>query len=111
MIYVPEKNADLCYIYDIPSGLLKSYSITEYNTNPLNLHVDYIYENKHYRSFTKEVPLTSISNDCLLNDNLTTDFLYRNDIIDILVLVLLLCIFIIYPTFYLLGKFNKKYFK
>lgn len=111
MIYVPELDTDLCYIYDIPSGVLKSYSITEFNNSPEKINVKYIYENKHYREEIKEISTISLSNNCLDNNKLTTDFLYRNDIIDILVLVLLLCVFIIYPTFYLLGKFNKKYFK
>lgn len=97
-VYLPIDNVNdfACY------SVLDKDTIRAYSTRPqINTSSNYVdfYINSHYlekegtQSFGSYSPYLP---ECISSDAITTDFYYRNDMSQILIMFIILCIFIFY---------------
>lgn len=92
MIYVPEKENYACYVVR-SEEVIRAYEDIPRNNTEVNYR-DYYYNSNYLyndgvQSFSQYTTLPT----CLDNNNVTSDYYYRNDFADILIIFLIMCIF------------------
>ena len=100
MIYVPNLDNNSCYVFQ-DTMILREYKTTNINSD--NQYVDYNTAN-HYTSISGTEYLTSVPS-CINEQDLTSDFYYRNDLSHILVIFFIMFIFIIYIPMKIIFRF------
>lgn len=104
MVYVPSYNNNNCVvIYN--ADTIRVYDRVPTNNTPTN-YTDY-YINSHYISNRGSVTYNYNVN-CINNDDITTNWIYRNDLSDILLSFILICIIIFYPVSLIFRKFFRR---
>lgn len=106
MLYVPD-NTFSCYVVN------DSNTIRAYHTNPnYNTVVNYTdyYVNSHYMSREGSQTFSNYSTlpTCIDSNNLTTDFYYRNDLADILIIFSIIIIFGFILPWKIISRFWKR---
>ena len=101
-LYVPNKNLQ-CYILK-DRNTLRGY----FNKPTLNSNADYydFYLDQHYNSI-KGTELIETDINCL--DNITYNYLYRNDIVEILIFFVIVAGFVIYLPIKILFRFSRRF--
>lgn len=101
-LYVPNKNLQ-CYILK-DRNTLRGY----FNKPTLNSNADYydFYLDQHYNSI-KGTELIETDINCL--DNITYNYLYRNDIVEILIFFVIVAGFVIYLPIKILFRFFRRF--
>lgn len=92
MLYVPKFNDNNCVV------LTNSDTIRVYDVKPTqNSNVAYTdyYINSHYLTNTGTQNFNYYNENIVCRTDITNDFYYRNDISDILIIFMILCIFCI----------------
>lgn len=101
MIYLPEINQDSCYFYLDNNTIVELPNNFEYGVTYKSNHFSI---NNHYESYEKNVTLIDTIY-CINNQKLTTNYLYRSDLTDIIIFFLFVCIFIVYIPYRLASRF------
>lgn len=106
MLYVPD-NTFSCYVVN------DANTIRAYHTNPnYNTVVNYTdyYVNSHYMSREGSQTFSNYSTlpTCIDSNNLTTDFYYRNDLADILIIFSIIIIFGFLLPWKIISRFWKR---
>lgn len=109
-IYVPDTTNYKCF-YVRSEGVIRAYKQNPtYNSNieyrDYYINSNYIYTDG-YQSFSQYSTLPV----CLSSNDITTDFYYRNDIADILIIFVILSIFIIYLPCKIFSRFFGRWLK
>jgi len=109
-IYVPDTTNYKCF-YVRSEGVIRAYKqVPQNNTNieyrDYYINSNYIYSD-NYQSFGQYTTLPV----CLSSNDITTDFYYRNDIADILIIFVILAIFIIYLPYKIFSRFFGRWLK
>lgn len=106
MVYVPSFNSNNCVV--ISNGdTIRVYDRIPTN-NTTTYYTDY-YINSHYLSVRGSTNYNYNVN-CISSDNITTNWIYRNDLVDILLIFILICIIIIIPFRFVFKKFLRRFF-
>lgn len=104
-IYVPYTDYNCYVVYD-------KDTIRAFHTAPqLNSYADYTdyFINSHYISRDGRTNFYNTLPVCLDKSNLTTEFYYRNDLSDILIIIFILFFFCFYiPYKFIISKFIKR---
>lgn len=91
MIYVPDLNYECYYVHS--EGVIRAYEEMPENNKEINYRDYYINSNYIYKDgYTNFGSYTTLPT-CLETSLLTNDVYYRNDLADILVIFLIMCIF------------------
>lgn len=106
MIYVPNNEYSCYVIYD--SETIRAYkTIPEYEKQ-----IDYVdyYVNSHYMSNDglETFTISSTLPNCIDKSKITSEFYYRNDFTDILIIFVLMAFICLYLPFKLVFRFFKK---
>lgn len=115
MIYVPDTSYP-CY------EVIDRHTIRVYKDTPVySKTIEYfdVYLDEHYLTGSTYSTWYWYNNEsshstlptCILKDNLTSDFWYRNDLADILIIFLILAIFIILVPFRIFSRFLGRWLK
>lgn len=97
MIYVPEKNENKCYVVQ-SEGVIRAYEYRPYNNANVSYRDYYIDSGYIYRDGQQQFSSYSTIPVCLDNNELTSGYLYRNDIDKIFIvffIILFICYFIL----------------
>lgn len=98
MIYVPSYSSSNCV--SIRSGdVIRVYATTPTSNSTIN-YVDY-YINSHYISLEGTQIFSNYATlpTCVSSAEVTTDFYYRNDLADIMIIFFIICVFAFYIPF------------
>lgn len=107
MIYVPDINY-ACYVVQ-SEGVIRAYEqIPNYNST-INYRDYYINSNYIYRDSYTSFGSYSTLPTCLSNDNLTTDYWYRNDFDKILIILIIMFFFIVIIPVKILKRFFRRF--
>lgn len=102
MIYVPSVE-DACYTFYSDGIIIKlPYSFEtnqEYTTQ-------FIETNNHYLTYDRNL-LVQENYNCIEHNKLTSSWYYRNDVSDIIILFLFICLFIVVLPYLLATRFWK----
>lgn len=114
-IYVPNLEDNHCYVV-LNSTTIREYYQKPYNPNYNNQisiqYRDYFYNSNYlYQDGFQNFSSYSTLPVCLDKNDLTTDFYYRNDIADILIIFVILAIFIIYLPYKIFSRFFGRWLK
>lgn len=107
-IYVPNYTDNNCAI------IKDNETIRVYDNRPRNINEDYTYTdyfyNSHYYNINGSEHFDNVETlpTCINSDNITTDFYYRNDIADILLIFLILFIIGILLPIKLFSRFFRR---
>lgn len=103
MIYVPDISSSYCYYYDNNTTIIKlpvaSTPDTIYNAEHISI-------DNHYDTYYKQIVIPNNVN-CLDHNNLTTSYWYRNDLPEIIIIFLFICLGIIFVPYKLATRFWK----
>lgn len=105
-IYVPDLGG-ACYVVQ------STNSIRNYHTNPTHnssvAYTDYLF-NSHYIEMTgtQNFGSTTVLPQCLNRNTLTDNYLYRNDISDIMIVFVIISIFCFYLPIKIFMRLFKK---
>lgn len=89
-IYVPiYENTNCAYIYS--TDIIRVYDSPPRNNSTINYKDYYIKSNYIYNTGTTTFSNYSTLPTCISDTRITTDFYYRNDIMQILVIFVILC--------------------
>lgn len=103
MIYVPTINESSCYYFDNNTTIIELDS----NLSPNSLYnAKHISLDNHYNTYYKEIIVPNNFN-CLNHNILTTNYYYRNDLPDIIIIFLFIMLGIIYIPYKLASRFWK----
>lgn len=100
MIYVPDLDSSKCY-EQLDTVIIRKWETT--NLNQENNYTDYNTSN-HYMS-KKGSSLLQTAPSCIYNEDLTSDFYYRNDLSHIFIIFLVLVLFIVYLPYKIISRF------
>lgn len=106
MIYVPEKENYKCYVVQ-NEDVIRAYEKVPTNNTTVNYRDYYIKSNYIYKDGYQQFSNYATLPVCLSNDNLTSDFYYRNDLADIFIIFSVLsivCIILPLKIFFRLFK-------
>lgn len=106
MYYVPNDSFS-CYVVQ-DSNTIRAYHTQPTRGNTIS-YTDY-YVNSHYmeKEGTQTFNTNATLPNCLPKYNLTTDFYYRNDLSDIMIIFFVFVIFAIYLPIKLFSKLFKR---
>lgn len=106
MYYVPNDSYP-CYVVQ-DSNTIRAYHTQPRNNSNSN-YTDY-YVNSHYmeKSGNQTWSTTATLPSCLSKSNITSDFYYRNDLSDIMIIFFIFVIFGIYLPIKLFSKLFKR---
>ena len=106
MIYVPDNNNSACY-YLQSNTVLRAYDTTP-SYNGSSDYTDYMLDNHYlYRRGNQSWGSYSTLPQCLSSDDITTNYFYRTDIVDILILAVIF----IGVNYFLISKLVKVFFR
>lgn len=106
MIYVPKEYLNKpCYI--VNNDYIRVYN--SINNNQQNVVYD-IYVNQHYQ-VKQNTATYNTSTQCDTLNTYTSDFYYRNDLSDILIIFLIICLFIFYLPYKIVSRFMGRWLK
>lgn len=94
MIYVPDLNYECYYVQS--EGVIRAYEEIPQNNKEINYRDYYINSNYIYKDGYTNFGSYSTLPTCLETSVLTDNYYYRNDLADILVIFLIMCIFAFY---------------
>lgn len=102
-IYVPNYTNNSC-VHILDKDTIRVYEITPTNDSYI-AYVDY-YINSHYLSVENLQYFDTNDNipTCENISNITNEFYYRNDLIDILCCFIIICIFAIYMPYKIISR-------
>lgn len=106
MIYVPEKENYKCYVVQ-NEDVIRAYEKVPGNNTTINYRDYYINSNYIYKDGYQQFSNYATLPVCLNNNTLTSDFYYRNDLADILIIFSIfsiVCIAIPLKLFFRLFK-------
>lgn len=109
-IYVPEfANGNCAYIYN--SDIIRVYDSTPRQNTTIN-YTDY-YIKSSYISNTGSTTFSNYSTlpVCINSDNITTNYMYRNDISNIMITFLILLIICFYFPYRILSRMFGRWLK
>lgn len=110
MIYVPDTTHYKCFVIQNETTIRAYTQIPTYNSN-VNYRDYFIRSNYIYRDGTQSFGNYSTLPVCLSNTEITTDFAYRNDFSDILIIFLILAIFLVYLPYKIFSRFFGRWLK
>lgn len=107
-IYVPEYNSNKCVvIYNSTTMRVYDERPTSYNRN--YNYTDYYYNSHYYFvNGTQQFGTYSTLPTCVDNNLITTDYFYRNDLSEIMIILLVICIFAIYIPIKWFSRFFRR---
>ncbi len=109
-IYVPDTTNYKCF-YIRSDGVIRAYKEIPQNNREVAYRDYYINSNYIYTDGYQSFSNYSTLPVCLDEETITTDFYYRNDIADILIIFVILAIFIIYLPYKIFGRFFGRWLK
>lgn len=105
MVYVPTYNNGNCAV--VSNGdTVRVYDRQPQNNQSTN-YVDY-YVNSHYISNTGSTSY-NYGVTCLASNQITTNWIYRNDLSDILLSFVLICVIIYFPISLIFKKVFRRF--
>lgn len=107
MIYVPNLNHK-CYVIQ-NEEVLRGYDEIPTSNSTIEYTDYYFNANYIYKEGVQTFNNYSTLPICLANSELTTDFYYRNDFADILLIFTIMCIFGIYIPLKLFQRFIRRW--
>lgn len=107
MIYVPEKENYKCYVVR-DSNTIRAYKTVPKNNSEVNYRDYYINSNYLYQDGSQSFSNYSTLPVCLNNNELTSEFYYRNDFDSILIIFLIMCIFCFLIPLKIFSKLFKR---
>ena len=103
MIYVPNIDSNTCYYFLDNTTIVElpnTYSINqEYNARHISI-------DNHYQTYLKKIFITDSVN-CINNNDLTSNYIYRSDIVSILLFFLFFMLLIIWLPYKFASRFWK----
>lgn len=109
-IYVPNLENYKCVVVNSDSTLRAYKEIPRNNIN-VN-YIDYYFTaNYLYKEGTQNFTQYSTLPTCLPNDNLTSNYIYRNDFPDILIMFFIISIFVVYIPYRIFSRFFGRWLK
>lgn len=106
-IYVPDLINYKCYVVRSDSTI-RAYKEIPKNNSDIEYRDYYFNSNYMYQDGTQSFSNYSTLPVCLSNDILTTDYYYRNDFPDILLMFLIISLFGIYMPFKILFRLFRR---
>ena len=104
-LYVPDIVSNYrCYFYDNSGEIL--YATNELPSKDTTIEVEKIFVNNHYSIIHDTLNITS--DISCLDNNITTSSLYRKDIVDISILVVIMSIFLFFIPVYIFSRLFKR---
>lgn len=107
MIYVPEKENYKCYVVQ-NEDVIRAYEKVPTNNTTVNYRDYYINSNYIYKDGYQQFSNYATLPVCLNSNDLTSDFYYRNDLADILIIFAILSIVIILIPLKIFFRLFKK---
>lgn len=109
MIYVPNYDTNNCAIIK-DDTTIRVYDNRPQNTNENYSYTDYFYNSHYYNiSGVQSFENVELLPTCISNDNITTDFYYRNDLAQILLIFLIMFIFCILIPIKICIRFFRRF--
>jgi len=107
MIYVPNKTDYKCFVVQ-NEEVIRAYEEMPTNNKNINYRDYYINASYIYKDGTQQFSTYTTLPVCLSSNEITTDFYYRNDLADILIIFTIICIFGIYIPLKIFSKLFKR---
>ena len=107
MIYVPNLNHK-CYVVQ-SQEVIRGYDEIPRSNSTIKYRDYYFNANYIYRDGTQSFNNYSTLPTCIASSELTTDFYYRNDIADILLIFTIMALFGIYIPLKLFKRFIRRW--
>lgn len=107
MIYVPNLNYK-CYVVQ-SEEVIRAYEQIPTNNSTIEYRDYYFNSNYLYKDGQQTFSNYTSLPVCLASSELTTDFYYRNDLADILIIFLVICIFAFYLPLKLFQRFTRRW--
>lgn len=108
MIYVPNKEQYKCVVVQ-SEGVIRAYEEKPRNNTTVNYRDFYIKSDYIYKDGSQQFSSYANLPICLQEDIITSDFYYRVDLADILIIFTIFSIFIIYIPLKILFRFFKRF--
>lgn len=109
-IYVPDTSNYKCFVVR-SEEVIRAYKEVPSNNKEVNYRDYYYNSNYLYNDGIQSFSTYSTIPTCLDSSVITTDFYYRNDIADILIIFVILSLFIIYFPYKLFSRFFGRWLK
>ena len=109
-IYVPNLENYKCVIVNSDTTL-RAYKEIPQNNKNIN-YTDYYFSSNYLsREGTQNFGQYSTLPTCLPTDDLTSNYIYRNDFPDILVMFIIISIFVVYIPYRIFSRFFGRWFR
>lgn len=108
MIYVPDLENYQCFVVR-SEEIIRAYKQTPYNNSTIEYRDYYFNSNYLYQDGIQTFSQYTTLPVCLDNNNLTTNFYYRNDLDSILTSFLIISIFILLIPITILKRFFRRF--
>lgn len=109
-IYVPNLEDYKCVVVNSDTTL-RAYEEIPTNNITINYTDYYFSSNYLYREGTQNFSQYSTLPVCLDSDNLTSNYIYRNDFPDILIMFFIISIFVVYIPYRIFSRFFGRWLK
>lgn len=107
MIYVPDTENYKCFVVQ-SEQTIRAYKENPRNNATIDYRDYYFNANYLYRDGTQSFSQYATLPVCIPNNQITTDFYYRNDLADILVIFSIMCFFGIFIPIKIISKLFKR---